>query len=287
MKRPFKVQIVVAMVVTILCAGHLGAQTAPSAGPAVKKEAQGGRDVTITVVYDNIPLDKKLETAWGFACVVEGLSETILFDTGGKGKLLLSNMAAAGVKPGQIDSVVLSHAHGDHTGGLQDFLHVNNKVKVFAPKAFPSEFKQAVGKTGARLVETEGPQEVCPGAWTTGVLEQGIQEQGLYVETPAGLLVITGCAHPGIVQMAKAASRHAGTATHAVLGGFHMGRTSGDKIDTVIQGLKTIGVQQVAPSHCSGDKTRQLMKEASREGYLPSGLGAQVVFQRKRETEER
>ena len=169
---------------------------------------------------------------------------------------------------------------------MQDLLQINNKVKVFAPRVFPAEFKQSVAKTGARLVETEGPQEVCPGAWTTGVLKQGLHEQGLYVETPTGLLVITGCAHPGIVQMAKAASRRAGTPVHAVLGGFHMGRASADKIDTVIQGLKTIGVQQVAPSHCSGNETRRLMKEAFREGYLPSGLGARLVFQRKRQTED-
>ena len=66
--------------------------------------------------------------------MVGGLSETILFDTGGKGELLLSNMAAAGFMPDQIDSVVLSHAHGDHTGGLQDLLEINNEVKVFVPK---------------------------------------------------------------------------------------------------------------------------------------------------------
>ncbi len=76
----------------------------------------------ITIVYDNNLPDKRLQTAWGFACVIEGLAETILFDTGGNGKLLLSNMAAAGFNPEQIDSIVLSHIHADHTGGLHAFL---------------------------------------------------------------------------------------------------------------------------------------------------------------------
>lgn len=277
MKMPLNVEMMVVTLAMILGPGCPSAQTPPDE-PVKNNRPERSQDVMVTIVYDNNPLEKGLKTAWGFACVVEGLSETILFDTGGKGKLLLSNMAAAGFQPEQIDSVVLSHIHGDHTGGLPALLQANSKVKVFVPKVFPSEFKQGITKTGAQLVETDGPQEICRGAWTTGVLKQGLPEQGLYLKTPKGLVVITGCAHPGIVHLAKAAGRHAEVSVYTVLGGFHMGGASADKIDAVIRELEEMGVQQVAPCHCSGEKTRQLMKEAFGEGYLPSGVGARFLL---------
>jgi 7,8-dihydropterin-6-yl-methyl-4-(beta-D-ribofuranosyl)aminobenzene 5'-phosphate synthase len=92
------------------------------------------------------------------------------------------------------------------------------------------------------------------------------------------LVVITGCAHPGVVNVAEAARRHAGKPVFAVVGGFHMGNASVDEIHRVVRDLREMGVQQVAPCHCSGDRTRRLMKDAFREGYLPSGVGAQFAF---------
>lgn len=237
-----------------------------------------GEGIVITIVYDNNPFDKRLETAWGFACVIEGLEETVLFDTGGDGRLLLANMAKCGIKPEQISAVVLSHIHGDHTGGLSSFLDANSEVKVYLPKSFPSGLKQQARKSGAEVIETVGPCRICEGAWTTGVLGRGIEEQGFYLEGPQGLIVITGCAHPGVVQMAKAAKEHAGMPVHAVMGGFHMGGASQREIEAVITGFRELGVRQVAPCHCSGQETRQLMKEAFSDGYLLSGVGARLVF---------
>jgi 7,8-dihydropterin-6-yl-methyl-4-(beta-D-ribofuranosyl)aminobenzene 5'-phosphate synthase len=159
-------------------------------------------------------------------------------------------------------------------------------VKVFMPKAFPARLKREAQDLGATVVETEGPRQVCQGAWTTGVLGNGVNEQGLYLTTSKGPVVITGCAHPGIVKMAEAASRHADTQVFAVLGGFHMSRASDAEIRRVIADLRRLGVEQVAPCHCSGDTTRRLMKEAFTEGYLPSGAGARLVFGQKKQDQE-
>jgi len=224
--------------------------------------------IMIRIVYDNNPFDKRLETAWGFGCVIEGLSRTILFDTGGRGGILLSNMAKCDIKAEQIDAVVLSHIHGDHTGGLETFLKVNNNVRVFLPKSFPQNFKQQIRQSGIHVVETEGPCRICEGAWTTGVLDGGIKEQGLYIMTAKGLVVITGCAH-----------RHSKKTLFAVLGGFHMRDFSKSSIIKVIEQLKELGVQQVGPCHCSGDDTRKLMKEAFDEGYLSAGVGAEIIYE--------
>ena len=230
------------------------------------------------IVYDNYPFDQRLKPAWGFACVITGTEKTILFDTGGDGDILLSNMRACGIEPARIDAVVLSHMHADHTGGLNAFLEANNDVTVYLPEVFAEGLKRRVRKAGATLVETNEPCNVCHTAWTTGVLSSGIPEQGLYLKGREGLVVVTGCAHPGIVRMVEAATAHAGEKPSAVLGGFHLKGASRFEIAAVIEGLRELGVRRAAPSHCSGDETRRMMKQAFGEDYLPSGVGARLPF---------
>ena len=79
-------------------------------------------EMAITVIYDNNPYKEGLETAWGFAASITGTEKTILFDTGGDGSILLNNMQKLAIDPNGIDTVVLSHIHPDHTGGLNSFL---------------------------------------------------------------------------------------------------------------------------------------------------------------------
>jgi len=239
--------------------------------------------IVITIVYDNYPFDKRLETSWGFACVIDGFGERVLFDTGGDGRVLLANMRTLEIDPKTIDLVVLSHAHGDHTGGLDALLGANPKVRVFMPKAFPEELKRTVRVSGATLVETAEAVKVCEGISTTGVLGRAIAEQGIALAHPEGLIVVTGCAHPGIVALAAAAKKHADRPVFAALGGFHMGSASAARIDAVIEGLRKLGVRRVGPSHCSGDATRRRMKEAFGKDYLDSGLGARLVFEAERD----
>ena len=258
-----------------------------SAGPLRGEEHPGhrpresGDGIVITIVYDNYPFDERLETAWGFACVIEGLSETILFDTGGSGELLLSNMAKLHFQPKDIHSIVLSHIHGDHTGGLATFLSANGDVKVFFPRAFPSDIKREIRRLTSTVVETDGPCQVCENASTTGVTGVGIQEQGLWIETSDGAVVITGCAHPGIVPMTTAVKERVNMPMSTVMGGFHMSGAPAQRIMEVIADLKKLGIQNVGPCHCSGEQTRQLMREHFGDGYLPTGVGARLVFSSK------
>jgi 7,8-dihydropterin-6-yl-methyl-4-(beta-D-ribofuranosyl)aminobenzene 5'-phosphate synthase len=74
--------------------------------------------LTITIVYDNNEYDERLKTAWGFSCLVERGELSLLFDTGGDAPTLLSNMEVLELDPRDIDTVVLSHIHSDHVGGL-------------------------------------------------------------------------------------------------------------------------------------------------------------------------
>ena len=270
----------------LLPAGPVRAAEAPpstqqQSGKEKVKQPESSKpegQIVLRIVYDNNPHQKDLETAWGFGCVITGCEKTILFDTGGEGDILLRNMEKCGIDPKQIDIIILSHIHGDHVGGLDEFLAVNPKVTVYLPKVFPDEFKAQARSTAENVIETEGPQEICPGVCTTGVLMQPIPEQGISIDTPEGILVITGCAHPGIVEITEAAHKHTKKPVRFVLGGFHLVRASESKLDQVIAGLKKLDVQQVAPCHCSGDNARAAMKKAFADRYVEVGVGARLTF---------
>jgi 7,8-dihydropterin-6-yl-methyl-4-(beta-D-ribofuranosyl)aminobenzene 5'-phosphate synthase len=233
-------------------------------------------DVTITIVYDNNPGDPRLETAWGFGCVIDGAGKTILFDTGGDGRILLSNMKKLEIDPGRIDVVVLSHSHLDHVGGLSALLQQNHGLTVYALTSFPPEIKQVARQAGARLVEVHEACEICPGVRSTGEIGGRIKEQSLVIDTRHGAAVITGCAHPGIVAIARKAREMTGSPVHFVAGGFHMGGASDEQIESVIKELTALGVERAAPCHCSGDRTRELFAEAFGERFVAAGVGAEL-----------
>ena len=63
------------------------------------EEMQEPPQLRITVVFNNVPYQTGLTTAWGFSCVIEGPEKTILFDTGADGDLLLANLEWLGIEP--------------------------------------------------------------------------------------------------------------------------------------------------------------------------------------------
>lgn len=113
----------------------------PAPEPTPTGVAEG---LTITIVYDNNRYDERLETAWGFSCLVEGLEKTILFDTGGDSAMLLRNMSKLRIDPQSVDVIVISHIHCDHLGGLSGLLEENNNVTVYLPQSLPESIKNTV-----------------------------------------------------------------------------------------------------------------------------------------------
>jgi 7,8-dihydropterin-6-yl-methyl-4-(beta-D-ribofuranosyl)aminobenzene 5'-phosphate synthase len=234
-------------------------------------------EVNMTILYDNNRFDPRLKAAWGFSCVVQGLEKTILFDTGGDGSTLLGNMRQLGIQPAAVEIVVLSHIHGDHTGGLERFLERNSRVVVYLPDSFPENFKKAVNSLGGRVEEVLEAREIFPGVYTTGELGDGIREQALALKTTEGLVVITGCAHPGIVNMVRKAKEISGEDTvYLVVGGFHLGSEQPSRIESIGKELHHLSVRKVAPCHCSGEGTRKLFREKFGSDYLESGVGKKI-----------
>ena len=230
----------------------------------------------ITVVYNNVLYQTGLTTDWGFSCVIEGLGKTILFDTGADGDLLLANMKRLGVKPETVDVVFLSHNHSDHTGGLSRFLKLNSRVIVYLPKSFPLAFERSIINRGARVVRVGRPKEMLKRVHTTGEMGGGIKEQALILDTSKGLVIITGCAHPNVTRIVAAARNYLHKKVYLLMGGFHLLRKDKAAIQAIIRNLKSQGVEQVAPSHCTGNKAISLFRKAWGDKFIEGGLGAVI-----------
>jgi 7,8-dihydropterin-6-yl-methyl-4-(beta-D-ribofuranosyl)aminobenzene 5'-phosphate synthase len=230
-------------------------------------------DLVLTILYDNYNHNSQLKSDWGFACLIEGLDKTILFDTGGNGKILLENMKKMGKDPENVDIIILSHEHGDHTGGLEMFLEKNNQVKVYIPESFPGKICNLVTESGATLYKIKDPKKLSDNLYTTGEMGSQIIEQSIVLTTDKGNLVITGCAHPGIVDIVKKSAEVAGDNILLVMGGFHLLRTPPAKLNEIIAAFKEMGVTYAAPTHCSGDKTLEGFQEVYGDHYISLGAG--------------
>ena len=233
----------------------------------------------ITVLYDNYRAQEGLRNAWGFSCLVEEYGTSVLFDTGGDGDILMSNLRALNVSPEKVDSLVLSHDHWDHTGGLECFLEHSRKLKVFLPRDFEDPTKDTVRKNGAELHETERITTIVPQITTTPVFHSPLVEQGLCVNGPGGTVLITGCAHPGIVHMVQVVKETTGSPVTTVLGGFHLKDDWNTSINRKVAELKDLGVARGGPSHCSGDAAREKMARSFGDDYLDVGLGSRIALE--------
>lgn len=213
-----------------------------------------------------------------------------LYDTGQSGALV-HNAAVLGVLLREAEAVVLSHGHYDHTGGLRAALKaIGRAVPVLAhPDLFSdhrvSEPDRFVGipfsrteleACGAEFRWTAEPLEIFPGVWASGtvpktnafergdarmyVLEEDRRvpdplrdDLSLYLDTPGGLVILTGCAHAGVVNITEHARSVTGRERiRAVIGGTHLTPVDADQLEKTIAYLKGLDLELLAACHCTG-----------------------------------
>jgi 7,8-dihydropterin-6-yl-methyl-4-(beta-D-ribofuranosyl)aminobenzene 5'-phosphate synthase len=230
--------------------------------------------VLITIIYDNNPFLKGLQTDWGFACLVEVGKTKLLFDTGDNGEILLSNMEKLKIDPQSIDLVFLSHFHHDHTGGLSTFLKKNSNVTIYYPNSFPAQLVEEIKKSGAKPIPVSSFQEIQTNIFSIGELGSAIPEQSLAIQTTKGIVIITGCAHPGIVHiLEKAKDSFPDELIYLVLGGFHLHNQNEKDISKKVNEIIKMEIVSVAPCHCSGDIARKIFKDIYGNNFIEIGVG--------------
>jgi 7,8-dihydropterin-6-yl-methyl-4-(beta-D-ribofuranosyl)aminobenzene 5'-phosphate synthase len=206
--------------------------------------------LTITIVFDNNPYDGRLRTSWGFDALVEHHNQTLLFDTGGDGLILLENMRILGINTSRIQGVMLSHAHNDHTGGLVHLLESGARPTIYVFPRFGGNVDQETAKI-TKVLQVEPEDSITDGLYTIGVMAGSVREQALVIRTSKGLVIVTGCAHPGIVQIVEKAKEMFDEPVDLVMGGFHLGDKSDHQLNGIITAFRNLGVQKVAPCHCT------------------------------------
>lgn len=243
-----------------------------------KTRAYEKNSITITILYDNYIFSEGTKADWGFSCILKGTEKTILFDTGTRSDILFHNINKLKVNPKDVELVAISHNHGDHTGGLFAFLKENNEVSVYLPVSFPDGFFRRVENAGAKTVSVDKPVEICKDVFSTGEMGIRIKEQSLILNTSKGLVVITGCAHPGIVDIVKKAKEVLDDKIYLVIGGFHLRAKSENEVKNIISQFKDLGVLKVGATHCTGDNAIALFKKAYGENFVQMGVGRVIKF---------
>ncbi|MBN2365850.1 MAG: MBL fold metallo-hydrolase [Calditrichaeota bacterium] len=236
-------------------------------------------DLTITVIYDNNDYKPELKSAWGFSCLISGAEKTILFDTGGDGNILLDNMKKLGISPDTIEAIFLSHRHGDHTGGLSRLLRHYSAVSVYLPHSFENAFKKEIIATDASVQEVTDSLRTCKGVYSTGELGNQIIEQSLIIRTDKGLIIITGCAHPGIVKIVKHAHSLFPEQIFLVMGGFHLTGADNQVLKDIAMQFQKMGVRYAGPCHCSGDNCRTIFSSVFQKNFLKIGTGTTLKLE--------
>jgi len=234
---------------------------------------QEGDEVTFTVIYDNYSSSEQCTGDWGFSCLIEGLEKTILFDTGTKPEIFKKNLENLSIDIGDIDLIVISHNHGDHTGGLPIILEQETDLPLYIPgsveEAFLSRFNAFEGHT----IPVNEPVEICGGVLSTGEMGNWIKEQSLLIDTPKGLVILTGCSHQGIENIVEKASEISDKQIYMVFGGFHLLNHSSEQVEDIIDTFSKHGVQKCGATHCTGEDATMMFKETYGNDFVVIGAG--------------
>ena len=265
----------------------------------------------VTILYDSFGKAPALTVDWGFAALVEYGGQRILFDTGNNAALFEHNVKALGVELRNIDFVVISHRHADHTSGITYLLTVNPKVKIYVPDepwglfargvtndfyrkdpSLPTEMRYYGGHPpeileagtpwpGANFVPVAQKTEVAPGLFvipgvsqSPGTLE--LKELSLAIKSSQGVILIVGCSHPGIehiLQEATAIDPH----VNILFGGLHQIQKPDPEVERIATVLHDqYKLDRVAPGHCTGEPEFAALKKAFGDHYVYAGVGTVV-----------
>jgi len=199
----------------------------------------------ITIAMDNCvhaPTPYSFKAEHGMSILIKVSDKLILFDTG-QSNSIIHNLSLLGVNPRDLDMIVLSHGHYDHTGGLLSILdNARKEIPIFLHKdAFLDRYSVAAGKKfhigipyskeylesmGANFVFVENILEIVPGLFLSGSIpretdyEKGdsnlviekdgktikdpiLDDMALYTIKDNGLIALTGCAHAGIINIIR------------------------------------------------------------------------------------
>lgn len=273
---------------------------------------------TITTLCENtVPISQGLIGEHGLAFFIEYDNRAILFDTG-QGISLSTNAEKLRKDLSSVSSIVLSHGHYDHVGGLKDVLERKPGINVIAhPFIFqekvgvlPGEdpinigmpFKRDFLNERANIILTEEPYVVTMHMMTTGIIpmrtayeniddelftrvgkdlvrDEILDDLSLILRTNKGVVVVVGCSHRGIVNIIMHVQKLTGERNiHAVLGGMHLERASQEQLEKTIEFFQAFNIEKIVLSHCTGQEASAKIYRALGDRVLFNEVGAVYEF---------
>jgi 7,8-dihydropterin-6-yl-methyl-4-(beta-D-ribofuranosyl)aminobenzene 5'-phosphate synthase len=253
----------------------------------------------------------------GLSYVIESDHGCVLFDTGQTGSVLLHNLALLGRSLTDIDALILSHAHHDHTGGLAIVLSQRPGLPIHAspdifrprysfrdnrPNSIGLRFSSAEFKEAADLHLNDESVEVISGVWTTGEIRDRAEPEGrsaqhfifsqgrweadpyqddmsVVVEVEEGLVVICGCCHAGLLNTLAHVRSTFKRPILDVIGGTHLTSADQTQLQHVITLLrKEYGPPRFYVNHCTGERAYVALAHAFGDRVQPFPAGAALTF---------
>ncbi len=261
----------------------------------------------ITVLYDAFGERQDLRQDWGFAALVEHDGRRILFDTGNDSEFFRHNVETLNLDLTNLDAVVISHRHGDHTDGLRYLLEINPAVQVFVPgdeyfggptpaaffrnpvDSLPAHMRYFNGNVPAviphgspwkhaRMTRIGAATEIAPGVAVVSNVSRGetfreTPELSLVIDTPEGRILLVGCSHPGIEQILASIEAKA-RPVRLLMGGLHWVPLSQPEVERLSSRLRDEWkVAAIAPGHCTGEPGFAALARRFGEQYVYAGVG--------------
>jgi 7,8-dihydropterin-6-yl-methyl-4-(beta-D-ribofuranosyl)aminobenzene 5'-phosphate synthase len=242
--------------------------------------------------------DRHFVSEQGFSMLVEtDAGHKVMVDAGGSGMVFTHNLKMLGLEPKEISAAIITHGHYDHVGGLQALIEAGVPIYTH-PKTFTGRRYSTAGEiktdisppqavleslAKAKMNFVSALTEILPGVKISGEVprvtdyeqtvnflreedgkvfeDQLLEEQAVYFNTKRGLVLVSGCAHPGIVNMVAQAKKVTGSKIYMVLGGLHLSGASQERVRKTMDALKGLGVDRIAPLHCSGFEAMKMISD--------------------------
>lgn len=272
--------------------------------------------MVIKFLIDNISKNNLL-CEWGFAVYIEYEDHKLLLDTGASGKFT-ENAAAMGIDLGEIEFGVLSHAHYDHSDGLQDFFEKNDKAKFYirdgagencysreeTPPKYIGIRRGFLEMFRDRIIYVKGDYELMPGVALIPhktpdlelagkkagmyTLQNGVwkpddffHEQSLVFDTEKGLVIFNSCSHSGADNIiTEVADTYPGRKIYALIGGLHLFASTDEDVRGLARRIRETGIEKVYTGHCTGEKAMAILKEELGSHVEQIYTGLEIDFSR-------